>query len=74
MRICNNVYLWIGIIIENMHYCNPDSSPLSTFNSVLCLWTESEVISAQDVAEFQFFSKKICKIPEILWSLQLQSF
>ena len=35
----NNSYSWIRIIIENTHYCDPDSSPSSTFNSALCLWT-----------------------------------
>ena len=38
MRICNNVYLQIRII-ANTHYCDPDSSPLSTSNSELCLST-----------------------------------
>ena len=40
MRILNNnAYSWIHIIIENTHYCDPDSSPSSTFNSTLYLWT-----------------------------------
>ena len=39
MHICNNMYSQICIIIENIHYCDPDSSPSSTFNSALGLWT-----------------------------------
>ena len=38
MRICKYALLQIRII-ANMHYCDPDSSPLSTSDSELCLST-----------------------------------